>query len=186
MDFRTSLTNPLQIYRLNTPAAGDIGLTFCPGKYDAHAMTGAWSRALGLDLGAIRDWPAHALLTLMEAHELDLLRVPTLGEEALGLGLEWTHLPIVDGSIPSAAFESQWADAAERLLGHLEAGSNVVIHCRGGLGRTGLLAGMLLVDLGVEPGEALRQVRAVRPAAVETEEQEQYLLSYRGSRGVRH
>ncbi len=179
MDVRTSLTHPLQIACLSTPMAGDIGLTFCPGKHDPGAMTGAWSRDLTTDLQAICDWGATTLVTLMETHELELLRVPTLGETAQISGLKWMHLPIRDVSVPSAAFERQWPVAANAIEQELESGNNVVIHCRGGLGRTGLVAGMLLVRNGVLPIEALDAVRAVRPGAVETEEQKQYLMNQR-------
>jgi ADP-ribosyl-[dinitrogen reductase] hydrolase len=44
-------------------------------------MTGAWDRDLALDLDSIRDWGAAAVVTLLEPKELDLLRVPKLGEE---------------------------------------------------------------------------------------------------------
>jgi ADP-ribosyl-[dinitrogen reductase] hydrolase len=30
----------------------------CPGKYDPHAVTGAWNRDLNRDLDTIRDWGA--------------------------------------------------------------------------------------------------------------------------------
>ena len=44
---------------------GRVGITFCPGKYDPHAMSGYWDRDLSLDLDAIRDWGAAAVVTLL-------------------------------------------------------------------------------------------------------------------------
>ena len=41
-------------------------MTFCPGKYDRHAMSGYWDRDLNLDLDAIQEWGAVAVVTLME------------------------------------------------------------------------------------------------------------------------
>ena len=58
-------------------------------------------------------------------------------------------------------------------------GESVVVHCRGGLGRTGLIAVRLLVELGESPVSALVRVRAARPGAVETVEQEKYVLQLR-------
>ena len=58
-------------------------------------------------------------------------------------------------------------------------GESVVVHCRGGLGRTGLVAARLLVELGESPVSALVRVRAARPGAVETVEQEKYVLQLR-------
>ena len=47
---RTSLTHPLQIAAVDAgPEFGRVGITFCPGKYDPHAMSGAWDRDLATD-----------------------------------------------------------------------------------------------------------------------------------------
>jgi protein-tyrosine phosphatase len=55
-------------------------------------------------------------------------------------------------------------------------GSRVLVHCRGGLGRAGTVSARLLVELGVPPVEAIRQVRRVRVGAIETAAQERYVL----------
>ena len=174
---RTSLTHPLEIAALSAgPALGRIGITFCPGKYDAHAMSGYWDRDLSLDLDAIRDWGAAAVVTLLEPNELVLLRVEHLGEEVLRRGMLWFHLPIVDASTPNAGFEQQWEVAGNELRTLLRNGRDLVVHCRGGLGRAGMIGARLLIELGVDPATAIRQVRAVRPGAIETRQQEKYVL----------
>ena len=43
-------------------------MTFCPGKHQSDAASGAWTRDLGTDLEAIRAWGASALVTLVEEH----------------------------------------------------------------------------------------------------------------------
>jgi protein-tyrosine phosphatase len=184
MNGRTSQSDPLQISRVPTPTAGALGLTLCPGKRDPHAMTGAWDRDLDMDLKAIRDWPAQVLVTLIEDHEFDLLNVPDLGERAVDFGLQWYHLPIVDTSVPDARFESAWPTAGEELRAALHNGDNVVIHCRGGLGRTGLVACRLLIELGMAPEDALNAVREDRPGRVENAPQERYVKSLHTLRGV--
>ena len=176
---RTSDTHPLQIAVLDTPGNGQIGLTFCPGKCDPHAMTGPWARDLKTDIAAIVDWGASTLVTLMESHELERLAVGGLGEMAQSQGIEWYHLPIRDVSVPSRAFEMAWVGAGRELRSRLLDGQSVVVHCRGGIGRTGLVAARLLVELGEGPAAALSRVRSVRPGAVETREQEAYVLALR-------
>ena len=42
---------------------------------------------------------------------------------------------------------------------------DVLVHCRGGLGRAGTIAARLLIELGVEPAKAIEDVRAVRPGS---------------------
>ena len=174
---RTSASHPLQIAAVSSgPGHGRIGLTFCPGKYDAHAASGAWNRDLATDLDMIRDWGAAAVVTLVEARELTMLRVERLGEEVLCRQMAWYHLPIVDVSTPDQSFEIAWRDAGEGLRAILRSGFDVVVHCRGGLGRAGTIAARLMAELGVAPIDAVKQVRKARPGAIETPNQKRYVL----------
>ena len=98
---RTSITHPLQIATLEPgPGLGRIGLTLCPGKRQASAVTGAWERNLGCDLDAIEQWGAAVVVTLVEPHELEALGVSDLGAQVRAHHMDWVHLPIVDVSIP--------------------------------------------------------------------------------------
>jgi ADP-ribosyl-[dinitrogen reductase] hydrolase len=142
-------------------------------------MSGYWDRDLSLDLDAVRDWGAAAVVTLVEPKELVVLRVEHLGEEVLRRRMLWFHLPIIDVSTPDEGFERQWEVAGNELRMLLRSGRDVLVHCRGGLGRAGTIAARLLIELGMEPATAIRQVRAVRPGAIETLEQEKYVLGIR-------
>jgi ADP-ribosyl-[dinitrogen reductase] hydrolase len=174
---RTSLTHPLEIATISAgPTFGRVGITFCPGKYDRQATSGYWDRDLSLDLDAVRDWGAAAVVTLVEPKELALLRVERLGQEALRRGMLWFHLPIVDVSTPDEAFERRWEVAGDQLRTLLRSGRDVLVHCRGGLGRAGTIGARLLIELGMEPATAIRAVRAVRSGAIETREQKKYVL----------
>lgn len=169
MTLRTSVTHPLQIAEVRAaPSFGRIGITFCPGKHDAAAMTGGWARDLGADLDAIRAWGAVLVISLIEPAELKLLRVPQLGEEIARRQMRWLHLPIPDYQPPTAAFEASWATEGSGVRELLRGGSDIVVHCRGGLGRAGMIAARLLVELGVPAPAAITQVRTVRRGAIET------------------
>ncbi|MFD2172724.1 cyclin-dependent kinase inhibitor 3 family protein [Rhodobacter lacus] len=169
---RTSKTHPLQIAEVvPAPGLGRIGLTFCPGKHDRAAYSGAWARDLDLDLEAIVAWGARALVTLVEPEELIALKVPGLGAAAQARGLVWRHLPIADYSVPDALFEARWASEGRALRDALRAGQDIVVHCKGGLGRAGMIAARLMVELGTEPKAAIRAVREARPGAIETPSQ---------------
>jgi ADP-ribosyl-[dinitrogen reductase] hydrolase len=175
---RTSLTHPLKIAAIPVGAGfGRVGITFCPGKYDQNAMTGYWDRDLDLDLDAIRAWGAVAVVTLLEDREFALLRVERLGEEVTRRNMSWFHLPIVDGSTPDEQFERQWESAGDELRSILRSGGDVLVHCRGGLGRAGTIGTRLLIELGMEPTIAMERVRSKRPGAIETLAQENYVLS---------
>ena len=179
---RTSISHPLQIAAVSAGQGfGRIGLTFCPGKYDPCAKTGAWDRNLARDLDTIRNWGAAAVVTLLETQEMRLLRVERLGEEVARRHMLWFHLPIVDVSIPDAQFEQKWDVAGRELRSMLRKKLDVLVHCRGGLGRAGTIGARLLIELGVEPNTAIANVRAVRPGAIETSEQENYVLGIRAA-----
>jgi ADP-ribosyl-[dinitrogen reductase] hydrolase len=174
---KTSQTHPLQIAEVPAPVGGGIiGITFCPGKQQHSAFSGRWERDLALDLDAVRDWGAAAVVTLIEYHEIAALNVEGLGEAVKGRYMGWFHLPIVDVSVPCTRFEAQWQEQGEALRSLLRCGFKVLVHCKGGLGRAGTIAARLLAELGMDPQEAVPKVRAARPGAVETEAQRQHVL----------
>jgi hypothetical protein len=169
---RTSLTHPLQIAEVRaSPSHGRIGITFCPGKHDRFAHTGAWERDLGIDLDAIAAWGAKLVLTLVEPAELAELKVPLLGHEIRHRGIAWRHLPIADYSVPTKEFEEEWGTQGREIREMLRSGDDVLVHCKGGLGRAGMIAARLLAELGMPPKEAIRAVRHVRKGAIETPSQ---------------
>jgi ADP-ribosyl-[dinitrogen reductase] hydrolase len=183
---RTSQSDPLQIAEVSAgPDIGLIGVTFCPGKTDPAAMSGPWARDLDIDLDAIADWGAVAVVTLIEDHEFRTLKVPTLGAAVARRHMDWFHLPIRDVSIPDGGFEKAWQDVGQGLRARLRDGAKVLVHCRGGLGRAGMIAARMLIDLGLEPRNAINRVRAVRPRAIETPEQEAYVLRQKPLPGKR-
>jgi hypothetical protein len=166
---RTSQTHPLQIAEVRAdPWHGRIGITFCPGKHDDAASTGAWARDLSADLDVIAAWGARLVLTLVEPAELVALKVPHLGAEIRRLGLDWRHLPIADYAVPTEAFEEQWETHGREIRALLRSGADVLVHCKGGLGRAGMIAARLLVELGVAPEQAIKDVRCAREGAIET------------------
>ena len=176
MTLRTSLSHPFQIAAVCAGLHfGKIGITFCPGKKQPSAMTGGWDRDLSLDLDAVSDWGASVVVTLIEDHEFTALGVADLGAEVSKRHIEWVHLPIPDVSVPGEKFEVSWTEVGEGLRARLRDGFNVVVHCKGGLGRAGTIAARLLVELGKEPASAISAVRAARPGAIETSTQAEYV-----------
>ena len=160
---RTSHSHPLQIAEVSTGTnSGHIGVTFAPGKKQRDAASGSWYRDLATDLDAIADWNAAAVVTLVEPHELLALDIANIRHEVRKRHMEWHHWPIADVSIPSGRFEASWAEDSRRIQTLLEGGSNVLIHCKGGLGRAGMIAARVLVQLGTQPVKAIEAVRAVR------------------------
>ena len=100
------------------------------------------------------------------------LRVEALPEMVERLGMTRRHLPIRQRYPPSKRFDALWADASALILGAPKAGRRIFIHGKGGLGRTGTIAAILLVESGITPKRAIEKIRAARPNAIETAVQE--------------
>jgi protein-tyrosine phosphatase len=182
---RTSLSHPLRIDELRVDGIpGLIGITFCPGKRGESNGGCRWERNLGTDLNVIAKWRADAVVTLLEDHEFQMLGVTQLGTMIISHGISWHHLPIKDVTPPDARFEKGWLVSGPQLRGVLRRGGKVLVHCRGGLGRAGIVAARLLVEFGVPPIEAVARVRRARVGAIETHEQLQYVLNLPGAESI--
>lgn len=169
-------TAPIPIASL-TLGAGRLGLAPCPGGRDRAAD-------LEADLDAIRDWGARAVLSLVGDDEIAALGVAGLGDGLARRGIAWHRLPLRDFGTPDDAAMDLWRRLGPCLHGVLDAGGRVLVHCRGGLGRSGTVAALMLIERGAEPAEAIAAVRAVRPGAVETEGQARWLaMQARARRG---
>jgi ADP-ribosyl-[dinitrogen reductase] hydrolase len=147
-----------------TPGEGRIGLCAFPQLHEFQDF---------------RIWRATALVTLVEARELEFLGSKDIGKLAAGAGLAWHHLPVPDMAPPDQAFEQRWASSGPVLRKTLRGGGRIVVHCRAGLGRTGMVAARLLVEMGVPPDHAIAAVRTARPGAIETAEQEEHVRACR-------
>jgi ADP-ribosyl-[dinitrogen reductase] hydrolase len=178
MSVKTSVSHPLRIDIVKPiSTSGRIGMTLCPGKQQDDALSGRWQRNLNLDIKRIVDAGAITVVTLMEMHELEKLGVKNLGQEIEKVELMWHHLPIVDRCAPADSFELQWEKVGDELRNNLHKGDLIVLHCMGGLGRTGTVAARLLIELGESPLSAIKRVRHTRPGAIETRVQEDYINS---------
>lgn len=184
---RTSISHPLKIATLPVGTnGGGIGVTFAPGKHQEVAMTGSWARDLDVDLASIAEWGAQHLITLIEPWEFEELRITSLAERARAHGLMWYGLPITDGAAPDARLLGPWRSLGPQFAAKLLSGTRIVVHCKGGLGRAGTVASMLLIETGFASDgiDAIAKVRSVRPGAVETAEQEEFILNW-SNRGAR-
>ena len=115
-----------------------------------------------------------SLLTPEEESDLDLR-----GEagEVRAQGVEFTSFPIPDRQIPRS--EAKLSQVLVGFARDLSAGRNVLVHCRQGIGRSGLAAACLLVKNGLSPGAAVDSVSAARGLPVpETTEQREWIDHY--------
>lgn len=102
-----------------------------------------------------------------------LLNIPSAPETYRSAGFDYCWLPIVDGGIPTRA---QFEEFLRFMQIQAAARHAVAAHCVAGLGRTGVLLAAFLVAQGQDPQSAVLAVRSVRPGAVETRRQVEFLF----------
>jgi len=120
-------------------------LTPCPGAKELP---------LKLALQALKEFGANAVITLMTEKELQVLLLNDICIATKSLGMSWFHLPICDQQIPDKDFSCLWETAGPAIHRLLENEKSVAIHCKGGSGRTGMIAAQILL----ERGEVLHKV----------------------------
>src|SRR5262249_11221911 len=141
------------------------------GADAAESRQVATLTALDRDLTWLRAQGIRAVLSLTETQ---------LDQEALERqGLASLHLPVPDMQAPTP-------EQIMRALGFLDqqraAGHAVVVHCLVGQGRTGTILAAYRIRGGATPAEALHQVRAVCPGAVESAPQQEALQRFAARR----
>lgn len=171
------LSGPLRIAEIPIPVSGSLGITHCPGRNRLDSAGCQWKRNLRDDLRDLVAWGAGAVLTLVEDYEFARLGVPGFATEIRRTRLVWYHMAIPDMSAPGAAFDEAWSRDGARVLESLRDGGRLVVHCAGGLGRSGMVAAKLLTALGAPAKHAIATVRQIRPGAIETDGQLDYVLN---------
>jgi protein-tyrosine phosphatase len=114
------------------------------------------------------------MLTPYESKDLQLSEESKLAQIH---GLRFVSLPIEDRGVPPSWEEASRAIAKATEM--LQQGKNVAVHCRQGIGRSGILAAALLIKSGSTPGDALTQISAARGLTVpETPEQMAWIQEF--------
>lgn len=150
-------------YEITELRLGDgwLGISPIPGR------TGLYQR----DLAAILRWGADLVLTMTTGVELKRVGAASLGRDLGSAGVDWRHLPIPDFGAPPPETAALWPEVSGLAHGVLGRGGRVLAHCYGGCGRSGMALMRLMVEAGEAADPALERLRAVRPCAVEREEQ---------------
>jgi predicted protein tyrosine phosphatase len=109
----------------------------------AKPRAGEW---LASEIAGLRRLGIGTVVSLLERdeiRELDLIDEGPLCEQN---GIAFSHFPIPDRGVPKSI--EALREMVETLSAKVKAGEAIVIHCRAGIGRTGLVAACVMLHLG--------------------------------------
>ena len=163
----------VEIYPVKFVGQGQLSIMPCPKVMH-----------LQRDLKQLRDLGVDSIVSLLETTEAERLGV---GDEALlcsRLGINFQQFPIRDHKTPTDTLA--FRELIDELEKELRAGNHVTVHCLAGIGRTGLVAGALLIQDGLSAAAATDLLSDARGCVVpQTHEQSNYLIDYEVGEEVR-
>lgn len=159
------IKNPYQLYKFPLKHSF-IALSPLPGRVDLDA-----------DLNQIKSNQITNVVTLVSEEELVKYKVPTLISRYESLDINVLHSPIADYGLPEI---EQMKSILNWVQKKVKAKENILIHCVGGLGRSGtVMAIYAKTYLGKTGQEAIDFVRSIRGnEAVETQEQQDFVKNW--------
>jgi protein-tyrosine phosphatase len=154
------------LYRIPVSPPGRLSVMPRPRGHDQ----------LNDEMAALRGAGVDVLVCLQPAAEREMAGLAEEPAAAVRAGMEFHVFPIVDFGVPDHAKVTPLLDT---LTLRLKAGRHVVVHCYGGVGRSSLIAGALLVRLGTSAEQAWQIIAQARGCPVpETDAQRQWLSLY--------
>ena len=153
------------------PIVGEgLAMTILPGRKDRE-------RSLEIDVKAIQEAGFDKVLALVTHQELEEYGVPDLLSTYQSAGLDLLHVSIPD---QGTSTREEMHRMVDWLHDSMSKGEKVLMHCVGGLGRTGSVAACFLKKYHkLQTKEAINLVREARSArAVETKNQEEFVEEF--------
>lgn len=159
--------HPFQTVKLDNGAA--ILLTPCPGtKGDDVASS----------IAQLKEAGATVLITMMQTEELKKHSVTDIPLECSEQSVAWFHFPVEDDHSPRENTQALIETQKQPLLARLSQGETVAVHCKGGQGRTGLMAAILMLELGYSWAETKQRIQEVKPKSLTLAPHLAYLENY--------
>ncbi len=150
------MPHPFDILALNE-GTGALIFTPCPGTKET---------SIDDALATLCQAGAAALITLMTKEELIQHKADGLAVLCATHGLQWFHCPIEDDRAPKDDFTKAWLHAGPAVHQLLTEGKTIAIHCKGGSGRTGLMAAQIMLERGNNKAFVKNAIQALRPKAL--------------------
>jgi hypothetical protein len=151
---------------------GRLGMGVLPGRFRPPVR-----RDLAVDLERlVANFAIEAVVTLNPPDQLAEMKVPDLAARIRARGLDCMDTDAWrDKWWPSTASLDRTLHTVSFVLNQLRSQKNVLVHCNGGKGRTGLVVVAVLLTLGMSLPQAVDAVRRARKGCIHNPSQLLYL-----------
>ena len=150
-------------------------ISSCPG-YCKENGTSNERQAIHLDV--LQSLGIDQVVALTPDDELDRLGLADMPQRIMDSGIAWRQVPVVNFSTPEADQLDAFMAAMAEVKSQLDQGQHILVHCRGGTGRAGKVAAVMLIHYGIAADDAITMIRQQREGCIQTEEQEQFVRDY--------
>jgi protein-tyrosine phosphatase len=160
------MTSAVEVFRIDSIGEGCLAIMAHPAS--AGSVTSAIDEiaAAGFD----------QVVSLLEPAEAEALGLAREAELVAARSMKYVSFAIPDMGLPASS--EDFACLAQALFTQIAAGSNTLVHCRGGIGRSGLLAAAVLMQGGTDLQAAFSRGSLMRGRRVpETPQQGAWLQS---------
>ena len=164
---------------------GNIGISQAPGKKMEKGRNGKkFDRDLANDIKFINEThQINTIVCLLNKYELRTIGINLEEYQKLCqfYKIKLIVYPIIEMSAPTENFDKFHNGLIRNLIEELISNHNILIHCRGGIGRAGTIACCLLLVLGEKNSvnESVQYLRKIRDnRCVESRKQYDFLKDY--------
>ncbi|WP_417679992.1 protein-tyrosine phosphatase family protein [Roseibium sp.] len=128
------------------------------------------------DIGALRGEGIDHIVSMLTGDEQEELGLTGEQETCLRLGVTFFRFTIEDRGVPDLA---ELVPVVEGIVQDLTDGKSVAVHCRAGIGRSGLLAACVLTRFGLSAEHAIDRVSSARGVPIpDTAEQAELIRKF--------
>lgn len=157
----------------DSKSGGHVFASCAPGKIEFEK--GVY-RDLVEDIESIKRENISVVVSLIEDFEFEQLLIEEFPNYVLENNINFIHYPIIDHQIPTniKTFNLLIVHLCNLFLN----GHRILIHCRGGVGRTGTVCACMLLHFGYSPKIAIETVKSRRRRALRNQSQCRFIHYY--------
>ena len=131
---------------------------------------------LARDMAAYQKAGVGRIVSMLATDEAETLGLAGEADACSNAGMLFDQHPIQDFGLPDL---NQFQALVDDIKGWIQGGQGVAVHCRAGIGRSGMVASGVLVALGRSAEQAIKDVSHARGVSIpDTVEQGRFIAAF--------